>query len=79
MTSGRATPSGKTRAPERHGAFAGKSSDCRCVAQSEWVVIAGQVSLLLAEIEAGRMTATPAEQVALRTFVATVEGMTNGA
>jgi hypothetical protein len=40
-----------------------------------WLATARQVSQLLAEVEAGRMDATPAEQVALRMFVATVEGM----
>lgn len=75
----RATVIGKTRALERQRALPADALQWRCGSQSEWVAAAGQVSLLLDEIEAGRMTATPAEQVALRTFVATVEGMTNGA
>jgi hypothetical protein len=40
-----------------------------------WTDAAGQASRLLAEVEAGRMDATPAELAGLRAFVATVEGM----
>ena len=46
--------------------------------RSAWVEAARLVSRLLAEVEAGRMEATPAELAALRTFVATVEGLTAG-
>lgn len=40
-----------------------------------WLEAAEQSRRLVAEVEAGRMTATPAELAALRTFTATVEGM----
>jgi hypothetical protein len=42
---------------------------------STWTEAAEQAARLLAEVEAGRMTATPAELAGLRTFVATVRGM----
>jgi hypothetical protein len=41
-----------------------------------WTEAAEKAARLMAEIEAGRMDATPAELTALRTFIATVEGMT---
>lgn len=44
-----------------------------------WSEAAEQARRLLAEVEADRMTATPAELAALRTFVATVEGMAGDA
>jgi hypothetical protein len=47
----------------------------RAETDSTWTEAAEQASRLLAEVEAGRMTATPAELVALRTFMATVRGM----
>ena len=78
MTSG-AQHRPRKRAPERQRALPADALQWRCGSRSEWVAAAGRVALLLAEVEAGRMTATPAELVALRTFVATVEGMTNGA
>lgn len=43
-----------------------------------WGEAADQAARLLAEVEAGRLEASPAELVALRTFVATVRGMGDG-
>jgi hypothetical protein len=40
-----------------------------------WAEAAEQAARLLGEVEAGRMTATPAELAALRTFIGTVRGM----
>lgn len=43
-----------------------------------WTEAAEQARRLVAEVEAGRIDASPAELASLRTLVATVEGMTAG-
>jgi hypothetical protein len=48
----------------------------RAEADATWTDAAEQASRLLAEVEEGRMTATPAALAALRTFIGAVRGMT---
>lgn len=58
------------------GADAVTPFDWQAESPDTWAEAADVVSRLLTEVEAGRLEATPAELASLRTFVATVRGVT---